>query len=64
MRREKEMLPEVMIHNSVSLDGPLSGFSADIGLHYKILSSLDPDTMLIGSNTAKTGPDVRWRHTC
>ncbi len=49
------MLPEVMIHNSVSLDGSLSGFSADIGLHYKILSSLEPDAMLIGSNTTKTG---------
>ncbi len=52
------MLPELIIHNSVSLDGSLSGFSADIELHYKILRSLDPDAMLIGSNTAKTGAEM------
>jgi 2,5-diamino-6-(ribosylamino)-4(3H)-pyrimidinone 5'-phosphate reductase len=52
------MFPELIIHNTISLDGSLSGFSADIGLHYQILGSLGPDAMLVGSNTAKTGADI------
>lgn len=55
---EKEMFPELIIHNTISLDGSLSGFSADIGLHYQILGSLEPDAMLVGSNTAKTGAEM------
>lgn len=52
------MFPEIIIHNTVSLDNSLSGFNADIGLHYRVLSTLKPDAMLIGSNTAKTGIEM------
>ncbi|MFZ2499736.1 MAG: RibD family protein [Methanosarcina sp.] len=49
------MLPKLVIHNSISLDGSTTGFEANIGIHYKILSSYQPDAMIVGSNTAKTG---------
>ncbi|HPS88845.1 MAG TPA: hypothetical protein PLC35_02535 [Methanosarcina vacuolata] len=49
------MIPKVIIHNSISLDGSTTGFEANIGVHYKILSSYLPDAMIVGSNTAKTG---------
>ncbi|MDP2217603.1 MAG: hypothetical protein Q8J68_09995 [Methanolobus sp.] len=52
------MFPELIIHNTISLDGSLAGFSADIGLHYRILGSLGPDAMLVSSNTAKTGAEM------
>jgi 2,5-diamino-6-(ribosylamino)-4(3H)-pyrimidinone 5'-phosphate reductase len=49
------MLPKLVIHNSISLDGSTTGFEANIGVHYKLLSSYQPDAMIVGSNTAKTG---------
>ncbi|WP_292380407.1 RibD family protein [Methanosarcina sp. UBA289] len=49
------MIPKVVIHNSISLDGSTTGFEANIEVHYKILSSYQPDAMIVGSNTAKTG---------
>ncbi len=49
------MIPKVIIHNSISLDGSTTGFEANIEVHYKILSSYQPDAMIVGSNTAKTG---------
>lgn len=49
------MLPRVVIHNSVSLDGSTTGFTANLDVHYGILGSYEPDAMIIGSNTAKTG---------
>lgn len=54
----KEMLPELIIHNTTSLDGSLSGFHADMGLHYRILGTLGPDAMLVGSVTARTGAEM------
>ena len=49
------MLPKVIIHNSVSLDGSLTGFEVDMGLHYKIAAKYKPNAHLIGSNTLKKG---------
>ncbi|MGB9928368.1 MAG: dihydrofolate reductase family protein [Methanosarcina sp.] len=49
------MLPKLVIHNSISLDGSTTGFDANLDVHYKILSSYQPDAMIVGSNTAKTG---------
>ena len=49
------MLPRLIIHNSISIDGSTTGFEANIVIHYKILSSYQPDAMIVGSNTAKTG---------
>ncbi|WP_292391925.1 RibD family protein [Methanosarcina sp. UBA5] len=49
------MIPKLIIHNSVSLDGSTTGFEANLEIHYKILSGYLPDAMIVGSNTAKTG---------
>lgn len=49
------MLPRLVIHNSISLDGSTTGFTANLDVHYGILGSYEPDAMIVGSNTAKTG---------
>ena len=49
------MLPKVIVHNSVSLDGSLTGFEPNMGLHYRIAGDYKPEVHLIGSNTAKVG---------
>ena len=52
------MLPKVVIHNSVSLDGSLTGFEPDMQLHYQIAGSYKPDAHLIGSNTVKVSVEL------
>lgn len=47
--------PEVIMHNSVSLDGKITGFEADMGLHYGIVGSYSADVYCAGSITARTG---------
>lgn len=49
------MLPRLVIHNSISIDGSTTGFNANLEVHYGILGSYEPDAMIVGSNTAKTG---------
>lgn len=52
------MKSEIIIHNSVSLDGSLTGFIPDMELHYKIAGSYKPDAHLIGSETIIKGIDM------
>ena len=52
------MLPKVIIHNSISLDGSLTGFEPNMGLHYQIAGNYKPQVHLIGSNTAKVGVEL------
>ena len=52
------MLPEVIIHNSVSLDGSLTNFEPNMGLHYQIAGNYKPDAHLIGSNTVKASLEL------
>ena len=52
------MLPKVIIHNSISLDGSLTNFEPNMGLHYKIAGRYNPDVHLIGSNTVKVGIEL------
>ena len=52
------MLPKVIIHNSISLDGSLTGFEPNMGLHYQIAGDYKPAVHLIGSNTAKVGVEL------
>jgi hypothetical protein len=40
------MRPEIIIHNSISLHGSLTGFMPDMGLHYKIAGDLNTAGML------------------
>jgi 2,5-diamino-6-(ribosylamino)-4(3H)-pyrimidinone 5'-phosphate reductase len=57
------MLPEVIIHNSVTLDNAFtaeafSKKSVDIGLHYEVLLSFHPDALLTGSGSALLGTEM------
>lgn len=52
------MNPELIIHNSVSLDGSLTGFEPHMGLHYQLASTFNADISLVGSNTARTGMEL------
>jgi len=49
------MLPRIILHNSISLDGSLTDFKVNMELHYQIAGKYKPDARLIGSNTIKTG---------
>ncbi len=50
-----QMLPKVIIHNSVSLDGSLTDFEPNMEVHYRIAGEYRPQITLIGSVTAKVG---------
>jgi Pyrimidine reductase, riboflavin biosynthesis len=52
------MLPRVIVHNSVSLDGSLTGFDVNLPLHYQIAAGFCADLILVGSHTARTGIDI------
>ncbi|MFW3146867.1 MAG: dihydrofolate reductase family protein [Thermoplasmatota archaeon] len=52
------MLPKVIIHNSISLDGSLTGFQPDMDLHYSLMGRFAPDMILVGSNTAVAGFEI------
>jgi len=52
------MKPEIIIHNSISLDGSLTGFMPDMELHYKIAGEYKPDAHLIGSETIIKGNEM------
>ncbi|MBN1244141.1 dihydrofolate reductase family protein [Candidatus Bathyarchaeota archaeon] len=52
------MMPKVIIHNSVSLDGSLTDFEPNMELHYQIAGNYKPDAHLIGSNTVKVGTEL------
>jgi 2,5-diamino-6-(ribosylamino)-4(3H)-pyrimidinone 5'-phosphate reductase len=43
--------PRVVVHNTVSLDGRLSGFPVDLGLHYEVAATIPHDAILTGSAT-------------
>lgn len=49
------MLPKIIIHNAISVDGAINGFPLDLGQYYGITGQYEPGAMLVGSSTAKTG---------
>ncbi|UCF71179.1 MAG: dihydrofolate reductase family protein [candidate division WOR-3 bacterium] len=49
------ILPKVVIHNSMSLDGSLTGFEVNMALHYALAARYKPGAHLIGSNTLMGG---------
>ncbi len=49
------MLPRVIMHNTISLDGAIKDFEVDLGLHYELAGKIRADAHLVGSETAKTG---------
>jgi len=52
------MKQKIIIHNSITLDGSLTGFMPDMELHYRIAGSYKPDTHLIGSETILKGIEM------
>lgn len=52
------MVPQIILHNSVSLDGSLTNFEPNMKLHYQIAGNYNSDAHLIGSNTIKTGIEL------
>jgi 2,5-diamino-6-(ribosylamino)-4(3H)-pyrimidinone 5'-phosphate reductase len=51
-------MSNLIVHNSISLDGSLVNFEADMGLHYQIAGRYEPDIHLVGSSTARAGMDL------
>jgi 2,5-diamino-6-(ribosylamino)-4(3H)-pyrimidinone 5'-phosphate reductase len=45
------MLPRVILHTAVSLDGRITGFPADLELYYGLAARWNPDAILFGSET-------------
>ena len=53
------MLPRVIVHNAVSVDGRLDGFVPDLGLYYDVIGGWEEDATLVGSETILQAPDGR-----
>ena len=51
------MLPYVILHNAVSLDGKVTGFDADLGAYYELVSTWKEDATLVGADTMLSAPD-------
>jgi len=52
------MRPKVILHNTVSVDGAVTGVEPDIELHYHIAASYGAQAHLVGSTTARMGIDM------
>jgi 2,5-diamino-6-(ribosylamino)-4(3H)-pyrimidinone 5'-phosphate reductase len=48
------MLPKIIIHNTVTLDGSYTDIAADLELHYGIAATFGAQAYLAGSNTVKS----------
>jgi 2,5-diamino-6-(ribosylamino)-4(3H)-pyrimidinone 5'-phosphate reductase len=49
------MKPRVILHCSVSVDGSVTGFGVDMGVHYHVASTFKAQAHLVGSRTALIG---------
>jgi 2,5-diamino-6-(ribosylamino)-4(3H)-pyrimidinone 5'-phosphate reductase len=56
--RKIAMIPKVVMHNQISLDGSLLDFEMNLELHYQIVSRYQADLHLIGSLTVKHGIEL------
>jgi 2,5-diamino-6-(ribosylamino)-4(3H)-pyrimidinone 5'-phosphate reductase len=45
------MLPKIVLHTAMSLDGRITNFPADIELYYGLASQWNPDAILFGNET-------------
>lgn len=52
------MLPKVILHNSISLDGSLTNFEPNMEQHYRIAGNYKPQVHLVGSNAVKVGVEL------
>jgi 2,5-diamino-6-(ribosylamino)-4(3H)-pyrimidinone 5'-phosphate reductase len=51
------MLPEVIIHNAVSIDGRITKFEVDMEQYYHLATGFGEDATLVGSNTILSSGD-------
>jgi 2,5-diamino-6-(ribosylamino)-4(3H)-pyrimidinone 5'-phosphate reductase len=49
------MLPRIIIHNAISLDGRIDWLTFDLGLFYGLISRWNEDATMVGSNTLLKG---------
>jgi 2,5-diamino-6-(ribosylamino)-4(3H)-pyrimidinone 5'-phosphate reductase len=52
------MLPRVILHNAVSVDGRFDGFTPDLGLFYGLVSRWHENATLCGSHTFLSAPET------
>jgi len=52
------MLPKVIIHNAVSVDGQVVGFPVNLDLYYSLAPEFEEDATLVGSGTILSAPDL------
>lgn len=52
------MLPKVIVHNMVSIDGRMDWLNGDLGLYYELSLRLQYDAILSSSNTMIAGTSV------
>jgi 2,5-diamino-6-(ribosylamino)-4(3H)-pyrimidinone 5'-phosphate reductase len=52
------MKPYIILHNSITLDGSLTGFMPDMELHYRLAGRYSADANLIGSETIIKGQEM------
>lgn len=51
-------MPQIIMHNQMSLDGAVTGFQVDLGTYYQIMNSYQATMYLLGSNTALSGIEM------
>lgn len=51
------MLPRVILHNAVSVDGRMDWFEPNLGQYYQLATSWKEDATLVGSDTLLTAPE-------
>lgn len=56
------MLPYVVIHSAVSVDGRMDRLDVDMGLYYSLLPTWNEDLTLCGSETMLRADRGSWEH--
>jgi 2,5-diamino-6-(ribosylamino)-4(3H)-pyrimidinone 5'-phosphate reductase len=56
------MLPYVVLHNAISLDGRMDRLDVDMELYYSLISTWNEDLTLCGSETALRAGFEGWEH--
>jgi 2,5-diamino-6-(ribosylamino)-4(3H)-pyrimidinone 5'-phosphate reductase len=51
------VMPRIVLHNEVSLDGRMDWFTPDIGQYYELAATWPVDAILAGSETILSAPD-------
>jgi 2,5-diamino-6-(ribosylamino)-4(3H)-pyrimidinone 5'-phosphate reductase len=52
------MIPRVILHTAMSLDGRITNFPADLELYYSLAARWNPDAVLFGSSTILAAPTL------